>query len=256
MLKENLLELGLNSTEIRVYLNIVERGRTSPSLISRDTGIKRTTVYAAAEELVQKRLIEEDVIGKTKRYLPRSVSSLKNYTKGLRKELDKKDVLIEKLLPELADLAQTRRYSVPKVRFIGPDDVEDFLYKQALVWMESMINTKETTWWGYQDDEYFKQKMNIDFIDWYWKKCPQQLDLKIFTDVAKGEQKALGKKDYPRRNIKIWRGEPFSAGVWIMGEYVVHVITQNKEQYMVQIQDQVLAESQRVLFKKLWKDAE
>lgn len=256
MLKDSLLELGLNKTEISVYLNIVERGKVSPTEISHKTGIKRTTVYAVTEELVKKRLIEEDITGKTKHFIPRSISSLKNYTKDARRDLDIKDKIIEEILPDLADLSDTANYSIPKIRFIGPDDVEDFYKEQAPRWIESMKETNETTWWGYQGDDYFKLKVNTDFIDWYWSICPEELDLKIFTEKREGEAKMLKERIYPRRLTKPWQGEPFSAGLWVIGDYVINIITQNDGQYLVQIEDSLLASSQRTLFKKLWTDSD
>ena len=256
MLKDSLLELGLNKTEIEVYLNIVKRGKTSPAEIYQDTGIKRTTVYAVTDELLKKRLIEEDVTGKTKSFIPRSPGSLKNYTEDARKELDRKDKLIEEMLPDLADLADTRKYSIPKIRFIGPDDYKDFLYSIRPAWVESMIETGETTQWGYQGADYFDFKINTDYIDWWWENAPPALDLKLFTDLKPSEVKMVEENNYPRRFTKLWEGDPFPAGLWILGEYVVNLIVSDGEQYIVQIQDNIIAESQRVIFKKLWEEAE
>lgn len=256
MLKDSLLELGLNKTEIEVYLNIVERGKTSPAEIYQDTGIKRTTVYAVTDELIKKRLIEEDITGKTKSFIARPLGSLKNYTEDARKELDKKDKLIEQMLPDLADLADTRKYHIPKVRFIDTEDMEDFYHEQAPLWIESMQETGETTWWGYHGDDYFKLKVNTDFINWYWSICPEELDLKIFTDEKEGEMKMLEEHTYTRRHTKPWKGDPFSAGLWVIGDYVINIVTQENAQYMVQIEDSLLASSQRTIFKKLWADAD
>jgi sugar-specific transcriptional regulator TrmB len=256
MLEEKLQKLGLNKTEIDVYLTVLKRGQVSPNRISIDTNIKRPTVYAAAEELIRKRLIEEDITAKTKRYVPRSLNYLKNYTREERNDLDEKDSIIEELIPDLEELSSSGKYSVPKVRMVAPNDVEAFLYDQSPKWMQSMVDTKETTWWGYQSDDYFKLKINTDFIDWYWKKCPPLLDLKIFTDTEEEERRMLDKNTYPRRHTKQWQGQEFTAGVWIMGDYIVNVITQDEQQYLIQIQDKVLAESQRVLYKKLWEEAE
>lgn len=60
---ENLLETcGFNSTEQKILLHLIARGESIASVIAKQIGLKRTTVYAALDELARL-----GVVGKNKR---------------------------------------------------------------------------------------------------------------------------------------------------------------------------------------------
>ena len=122
---ELLAKLGLTNTEITVYLNILEQGKTTPASISRQTAIKRTTVYAAAQDLVQKGIIEEDNTGKIKYFISRSPADLKNVILKQQNDLANQKKIVDQLIPELELLPKSKTYSIPKVRLIESDDIVD-----------------------------------------------------------------------------------------------------------------------------------
>jgi len=47
----------------------------------------------------------------------------------------------------------------------------------------------------------------------------------------------------------------FTATVWVCGEYIVVIATQQHPFYLYEIHDQLLADNMREMFKKLWKQA-
>ena len=69
MIEEKLKEIGLSETETKLYLINYKRQRISPSVLSKESNIKRPTVYASVGELVRKGLVEEDNTGKNKIYI-------------------------------------------------------------------------------------------------------------------------------------------------------------------------------------------
>ena len=82
-MKEKLQQIGLNSTEIDIYLALLEHGKITPANISRITGINRSTTYAAADELKKKGIIEEDLSGKTKYLIALPPERLTDSSTGL-----------------------------------------------------------------------------------------------------------------------------------------------------------------------------
>ncbi len=249
-MKEKLLAIGLNQTEIAIYLALLEYGKITPANISRVTGINRSTTYAAASELMKKGIIEEDLTGKTKYLLALPPERLKDYTEKKIDELRKQETIIKGLIPELEMLPKSGSYSIPKVQFVDGDDVEDFLYKRSPVWEKSMRDTNERTWWGFQDHAFVEKYGK--WVLWYWNQSKEDINLKLFTNESVIEEK-MKEKNISRRQLKSWTGDNFTSTQWILGEYIVSIVARGKLNYLVQIRDKVLADSMRNLTKNLWK---
>jgi len=254
MIKDLLEKIGLSETETEVYLSVLEQGKALPSRISKQTNIKRPTVYAAAEELVKKGILEKDLSGKSTYYIASSPNTIENYVEQEKRAVLDKMKAAKDIVGELETIHRSKRYSIPKIQFVDGEDVEQFLYKQGLVWSEKMNTSNETTWWGFQDHTFVEDKKNRDWIDWYWKNVPDSINLKLFTNDEGAEREIMSKKNTPRRYIKYWEGDPFTTSQWIVGDYVVNLVTNQKPYYLIQIHDKLLAENLRNLYKKLWED--
>ena len=250
-MKEKLLMIGLNQTEIDIYLVLLEHGRLTPANISKISGINRSTAYAAASELLKKGIIEEDLSGKTKYYVALPPERLKDYTEKKIKELKRQENIINGLIPELELLPKSGMYSIPKVQFIDGKDIEDFLYKKTPIWEKSMRDMNQKTWWGFQDHTFVEIDKYRKWILWYWKQAREDMDLKLFTNQSAIENE-MKDKHLSRRQLKLWTGDNFTSTQWILGEYIVSIVTREKLHYLVQIRDKVLADSMRNFAKKLW----
>lgn len=249
-MKEKLLKLGFTKTQTEVYLAVLARGRATPALISKDTGIKRPTVYAATTELIKLGIMGEDLGNKT-RYLTVALKDFERLVLKKKEEIKKEELLISSLLPELQEVARSATSPIPKIVFISELEIRDFFYKQIEVWNQNMIETGETSWWGYNSDDLIKHKFAREWIEHYWKVTPRKIDLYLFSSLHE-EEKELTKKKFERRNIKYWNGDHDST-LWIMGDYIVMIVTNQKPQYAIQIKDRLMAESLRRTYRKLWQ---
>lgn len=250
-MKEKLLKIGLNSTEIDIYLALLENGKITPANISRITGINRSTTYAAAAELMKKGIIEEDLSGKTKYLIALPPERLMDYTERKINELKKQASIVKSLLPELELLPKSGSYSIPKIQFVEGADIEEFLYKKMPIWHQSMRDTNEKTMWGFQDHTFVEIPAYKKWILWTWEQKTDDLDLKFFTNQSDIEEE-MKKENIPQRHLKYWTGDTFTSSQWVLGEYVVSMVTRGKLHYLVQIRDRVLADSMRNFTKKLW----
>jgi predicted transcriptional regulator len=250
-MKEKLQQIGLNPTEIEIYLTLLEHGKITPSNISRITGINRSTTYAAADELKKKGIIEEDLSGKTKYLIALPPERLNDYIERKINELKRQENLVKSIIPELDLLPKSGNYSIPKVQFIDGPDIEEFLYKKTPVWEQSMRDINEKTWWGFQDHTFVENPAFLKWIMWYWKRSKDDIDLKLFSNQSEIEESMKAEK-LSRRQLKLWSGDNFTSTQLIMGEYIVSIVTRERLQYLVQIRDRVLAESMRNFAKKLW----
>ncbi|MCA9352553.1 hypothetical protein KC901_00010 [Patescibacteria group bacterium] len=252
MLIDLLLQAGLNSTEAEVYLTLYEHRRLTPTAISEITGIKRTTVYAAADELVKKAIVSIEH-GKNKRfYTVDSTSSLLKYIELKEEDIRKKKNAIKKAITSLSEIPRSKAIPTPKVRIVTEANIEDFLYKQTAIWEKSMKDTKQTTWWGFQDTSLVEFPKYQKWILWYWKRAPKIFELKMFSNDADVEKNKSLKK-IKRRQIRIWNDEnPVTVTYWVLGDYVISIITNIKSHYLVQMHDPILAHNMRQLYKKVW----
>ncbi|MSR71664.1 MAG: hypothetical protein EXS50_03320 [Candidatus Taylorbacteria bacterium] len=254
MIEELLKKLGFSEKEIRVYLTVLENGKIAPALIASITNIKRSTVYAVGKELLKKGVITEDVEGSGGYFVALPPEHLES---AIEKEqqaiLDKKKIIKEAIV-ELANIPKSKSYSVPKMRFIDEYNIKDFLYRQTPVWEESMIKTKNPTWWGFQDHRFLETKEYQDWIDWYWQRSPITIDLKMISNDSEIEQK-MKEKNYERREIKFWKNDfKFTATNWIIGDYVVFLMSQHRPHYIVEIHDAIYTQNMREVFRNLWNE--
>jgi len=252
MIDESLKKLGFTDKEIQVYLTILENGKIAPAIISSITKIKRPTVYAVGKELLKKGVITEDVEGPGSYFVALPPDCLTEAIMKEEQSISEKKKAIKELLPELANIPRSKSYSVPKMRFIDEYNALDFFRKQTPVWEQSMIQTKNPTWWGFQDHTFVEDKGYREWIEWYWTRAPKEIDLKLISNDSEVE-KEMQEKKFEHRMIKFWKKDfNFTATNWILGDYVILVMTKQRPHYIVEIHDAVYAENMRQVFRNLW----
>ncbi|MEI7890458.1 MAG: helix-turn-helix domain-containing protein [bacterium] len=251
MIQELLQKLGLSEKEIEVYLALFEQGKTTPARLAKATNINRSTVYVLLEKLKDKGLVIEDITTRIMYVSPSSPEDVEEMFYREQEELKEKKKIANKLAEELEKMPKSQSFSVPKIRFIEEDELEDFLFKQTeRCWYESMRRS-DKTFWGFQDPSFVEH--NIKWIDWFWKKYPD-MHVKLLSNQSEIEEKI--KEEFPKeRNIKFWGKDlDFSATTWAIGDYFVVIVTRQKPFYLVEIHDAVLAHNMREVFKKIWND--
>ena len=251
MIIEKLKKLGLTDKEITIYVLIVESGKISVQQLSKLSSINRTTIYSVLKELVNKGLIIEDISSSTKYYSPEDIDQLQEIYKKEEREIFAKKNNINSLIRELNTLPKSKNYSVPKVRFIEEAQINDFLHKNLLKWVESGKGKKDnSTWWGIHDATLLEEYS--DWVEYHWKVLPEHAEMKVFINNKKSEKEAI-KKKRERREVKLWPGgESFTATYAIMGDYIIFIMTNQHPHYLIETHDVVLAENLRNMYKTMW----
>lgn len=253
MINNLLQQLGFGDKEIAVYLAVLENGKITPTQVSEITKIKRTTVYAVAKELIKRGVIAEDESGTIAYLLALPPTDL---TSSIQKEemaLEEKKKIADKAIEALQTVVGNTKYSIPKMAFISEGELEQYLYKHAPIWVES-ISQEGGVCWGFQDPSFVKNY--IVWLDWFWKKAnSKNISLSLLTNKSDAE-KTMKTKRYPNRKVKFWDGgQDFTASIWIAGDHIVMINTQQRPHYLVEIHDAVVAHNLRVVFKSLWRQA-
>ncbi|HEU0080756.1 MAG TPA: helix-turn-helix domain-containing protein [Candidatus Paceibacterota bacterium] len=253
MINELLSRIGFSEKEIQVYLCVLENGKIAPAAVASLTNIKRPTVYAVAKELIKKGAITEDLQGTSAYLLALPPEELMHAFENEERAIMEKKKAIKSLAKELESIPRSKSYSVPKMRFIDEYSLKDFLYRQTPVWHENMVRTGNTTYWGFQDHTLVENKEYQEWIDFWWKTAPKEIDLKLISNDSAIEEQ-MKEKRYDRRIIKFWKKDlKFSASNHVVGDYVLFIMTKQRPHYLVEIHDAVYAENLRQLFKNLWE---
>ncbi len=106
---EELKDFGLHDAEARVYLFLLEEGRSTVLRVSHRTGIARTNCYHILERLKTRGLVREIKSGKKKTYVPNDPEAL------LREHLTKGEHL-KRIVPNLRDIYTTQKHK-PRIQF-------------------------------------------------------------------------------------------------------------------------------------------
>jgi sugar-specific transcriptional regulator TrmB len=254
MIEEYLEKIGLTETEATLYLLIFKRQRITPAQLSKETNIKRPTVYAAVSELIRMGLVEEDNTSKIKYYIALSPEQIHYLIKNKERELERKKEYALKVVSELEEIPRVKNFSVPETKVVeGIDLIEKFLYKRFDVWANSMVEIKETTWWGFQDKNILKHKVLGKWIDWANGRN-EKIDIKLLTNESEVELEANRSRKYKNRNLQFFDNVQFTATQWIAGDYVINLTVKNGRDYLVEIKDKVLAENLRNIYRYLYKN--
>ena len=98
MITDNQLsQLGFSQNETTIYLTLLEQGPLFLQNLSRETGIKRTTLYAIIDKMIEKNIMGVEIDKKRKKYY------LKD-PQNLLLQLNQQKYLLEALMPELQNL--------------------------------------------------------------------------------------------------------------------------------------------------------
>jgi predicted transcriptional regulator len=250
MIQSLLKKLDFTDKEIEIYLGILKNGKITPADLASYTRINRSTVYSVAKELIKKGVVSEDLSGTSSYLVALPPEDLENLIKKQEKEIKEKKKIIDQTVKELKKVTSEVRYSIPKVRFIPEEDLENFLYKQTPIWNES-VKKEKTEWLGFQDETFVVHYE--PWIDWYWNNASKGINLKLFSTPSDIEA-GMTQKKYPGREIKILKSKnPFTATTWINGAYIIMMVTDKRPHYAIEIYNHVLAENFREVFKIMWK---
>lgn len=241
-------KLGLNDNEREVYLAVLKAGKILPQLVAKQTGINRTTVYSVAKKLAKMGIIDID-LGQKTGYLvsvpPGSIVTL--YEKEEKRIAEKKHIAM-KLAEELSSMTSDKHYSVPRIRFVEENDLEEFLYVAYPRWEESAVNG-DKVWRGFQDDSFTSYYEK--WINWTWNRPREDIAIEFFVNEALIEKRLV--QSHAGRRMKVLPNHLlFDSSFWTTGEYLIMAQTRQRPHYLVEIHDLVLAKNQRELFKGLW----
>jgi predicted transcriptional regulator len=251
-LNETLAKVGLHEKEAAVFEALAQSGSATPAAIAKSTGINRATVYAVAQSLQAKGLLEADLGGKSVTF---SIPSPENLEKSVEKDrrlLDERAHALKDLAGEVSKISAGKTYEVPKIRFVEEARLENFLYENIEEWQRD-VEMGDGTWWGIQDYTFLERLSG--WMEWYWNQpFSKKTKMRLVGNDAPVERYLEKHLPAPIRENRFVHDLSFTASVWLGGNRIVMIVTRNHPYHLVEIQDRTLAQNMREVFKKLWLD--
>jgi len=109
IVKEQLEKIGLPKNQAEIYLSLLKNGPQFIQKISKNTGIKRTTLYLIIERMLEKNLISIEIKQKRKQYYIKNPKTLLSHIK-------EQYYLLDALMPQLEDIFE-QKSAASKIRF-------------------------------------------------------------------------------------------------------------------------------------------
>ena len=243
MIESILKELGLNDKEIVLYLELLSLGTCPASTLAKRTGITKSTVRYACQQLEKKKLILSIEKDNTFMYSAESPEKLMFLLEEEKRKIEKKEQKLSMVMGELNSRIN-RDTVLPKVQFFEGKDGVEKLY-QSILDLGAPIDSFEDS--GEMNDlipefvQYFvserkKRKIFNRVI------CPSENTINIDTPEEFRSTKFLFKKDFP-----------FTCDVKICGDTVNIASFKKSMPVAVTITDEEVAKNFRVLFEYMWK---
>ena len=244
-------KLGFSKNEVLVYLQLAEHGRCGAQRLAKQLRLARSTVYSVLDALERQKLVVKVPIARKTLYYIGNPKGLSDLIADEESRLIERKNLAAELVAEIAPLVRHGGYEMPKVEFFeGHKKVEKFLNDQLLKWRDSILRYDKSTW-GYQDHSSVEQFKAWFKRAWQVLHVDAGIDGRILSNHSSVEKILKGK--IQRREVRtLASAVNFESTIWVMGDYVIVIMTRRTPVYAFQIHEPLLASSLRVLFKILY----
>lgn len=116
---DDLISIGLTSGEARVFLSLLKIGSAKVGQIVKDSHVSYSKVYDVLDRLSSKGLVSHIILGNVKYFNAVEPYRLEEYVKRKEEEVHKQLETANKVIPELANVANRNRQNIMAEIFVG-----------------------------------------------------------------------------------------------------------------------------------------
>jgi len=114
-----LREIGLTESEAKVYVALLALEESPKGPILKKAKIAHSKIYLVLDKLIDKGLASSFIKNKVKHFRAAPPEEIKNYLKQKKKEIEKEEVELNKILPQLKRLKDEKKGEVTAEVFYG-----------------------------------------------------------------------------------------------------------------------------------------
>lgn len=237
--KTLLRSIGLNESEVAVYLTNLEIGPAQAQNLVKRSGFSRPATYLAIEQLTKKGLLSSVLRGKRHLYAAEPPERLLNYG---RARLDNMATKLGEIEGVLEDLRMLQKGERPSVKFF-----EGALGLRSI--LQDLVNSKP---------ESIDEIVNIDALRKVFGGKELEAAQNVLDRVkAKGRALFAGHVSAVRKNVEariLPKEFQFAGDIMIYNDKIAMVSYKDRIMGTV-IQNAVLADTYRALFELAWRGA-
>jgi len=248
-IEEALKKIGLNNSEVKVYLALLRIGEAKKSQIVKASGIAHSKIYVNLDKLIDKGLVSVINRNKINYYMAAPVERVNDFLDEKKNDLEKEKELISKIIPDLKKIQDRNAEKLKIEVFTGWKGMET-LYA-------TLINKLKAGELVYTlgADKGFNWEHSKNFFHKYGilsraKKIHTKI---IFNESARQYVNEMEKEaniQYDKRFLL--KTTPIEISV--AADYTA-IVMLKQEPAVILIKDKETAESFIVYFNELWKVA-
>lgn len=244
MISSSLKKLGFTDDETIVYLNLLEKSPTSIRSIAFESSIGRGTVFNILKKFISLGLVSYHRRGKSKIFAVEDPKKLKFVLKRREQELDEQKKEVVEAIPELNSIFSKGSIK-PRVKYYeGSKEVSEMLRDV----IETMSCAKKKEYYVYSAKGK-RQIIYKDFPSFSAERIQAGIKVKVIAIGKGGVLRGLDERKW------LSQKEPVDSSYMVIyGDKISFVtLERNSRPVGVIIEDKAGAETQKLIFKRLWK---
>ncbi len=243
--------LGLNRSEAKVYLALLELGSSTSGVITDKAQVSPSKIYWVLEKLLQKGLASYILKGKTKFYSAASPQKLGDYLEEERRKIDEKGEALKGLLPELVSLQKLAEEPQQAEIFVGFPAMKNAystMYDSARKGDEHMVFLRSAEEEGTPGAVLFFNRLHKRAVEIGIRR-------KLISRDIPESRSLFGKGAYSgRKRDEVRFAGICPEGINILNDYVLFMHLAEKP-ICVLVRSKQMASDYRKFFNELWKTA-
>jgi sugar-specific transcriptional regulator TrmB len=242
---EILKKLGFDDKDIQVYLTLFSLGPCSVRKLSQKSGVNRGTTYDILKQLKGRGLVSYYHKEKKQYFVAEDPRKLENYLARSIEELNSMRERVRELIPELESIYKKGGIKPVARYFEGRRGVR-FILEDVLLTL-SLEQYKEYYVYSSADvrDELYK-----NFPDFTLERISRGISVKVIALGNGGDPQPLSERKW------LSRTDATPSYTLIYGNKTAHICICAKEKEEIRgvvIEDEGIAETQKLIFEKLWE---
>ncbi len=238
-----LKEIGLSDAEIIVYSALLKLGFTTSGKISKETNLRKSTIYDCLHRLAQKGLVGHSIINSVTCFQATEPEKLLDFIQEKKKLLENSEEKIKAFLPSLRELYGSDKPHAEARIFQGTDGFKTI--RNDIL----RIHPKEILMIGaiFREDKV----LPFFFEQWNKQRIRDKIKMKI---LAKKKTEDTPVKDTTLMEIRYLPASICNPVVInVYSDRVVSIVWKEKEPICFMVTNKEISEAYKSYFKLLWK---
>ncbi|PIR96647.1 MAG: hypothetical protein COT91_05285 [Candidatus Doudnabacteria bacterium CG10_big_fil_rev_8_21_14_0_10_41_10] len=250
-LEKDLRKLGLSENQSLIYLTLIKLGPITASRLSEDIKMKRSTTYLILDQLMGLGLVFSNRKGKKTFFASEKPDRLEKLTKRMRREVISAELVLEKMIPALKDIASTGSGGESKITHLeGINAVKNILLD---------IASSKASWYVFGSATKLLKKLSLKDlrealeegeVNKHKASSPK---IYFITDKDILDLKEFQKHLPERREIKIVPGEIGVSSAMILYDQKIAMFSFEKNPFVTVIEGKELHEMVKLMYMMVWR---